>query len=149
MPAGTSVMPYQADKARPLKPELLTVALGLLFADILAVVVLQMGLNWRRGAATAGATSAATAASPIPAAPAVAMATAAVLLALAAPVDGHAQQSGPPNAKTPGAGSTSGPPFTLPRRPEDDIALKVTLKTRLAYVITGEAATDQASPLAS
>ena len=49
LPAGTSVMPYQADKARPLKPELLTVALGLLFADILAVVLLQAGLSWKRG----------------------------------------------------------------------------------------------------
>ena len=58
LPAGATVMAYQAEKARPLKPELLTVALGLLFADILAVVLLQMGLNWKRGSAPAAPTRA-------------------------------------------------------------------------------------------
>jgi hypothetical protein len=135
LPLGSSVMPYQADKARPLKPQLLTAALGLLFADIVAVVLLQMGLSWMRGGKGGGTASTTTAAAL----------AATALLGLTAVPEARAQTapSPKPNATAPAAK----PQVTAPlaRRPEDDIALKVTLKTRLAYVITGDAATDQAS----
>ncbi len=43
MPAGTEKRVYEGDTAQPIKPQLLTLALALLFADILAVLLLQSG----------------------------------------------------------------------------------------------------------
>ena len=44
MPPGVERRAYQGDTAEPLKPRLLSIALALLFADILAVLLLQSGL---------------------------------------------------------------------------------------------------------
>ena len=43
LPTGVDRRAYESDTARPLKPELLSIALALLFIDILAVVLLQTG----------------------------------------------------------------------------------------------------------
>jgi hypothetical protein len=43
LPSGVDRRAYETDTARPLKPELLSIALALLFVDILAVVLLQTG----------------------------------------------------------------------------------------------------------
>ncbi|HWB46785.1 MAG TPA: DUF4159 domain-containing protein [Hyphomicrobiaceae bacterium] len=60
MPAGVERRAYQGDTAQPLKPRLLSIALGLLFADILAVLLLQSGLlSSNRGARLSGPAGAA------------------------------------------------------------------------------------------
>jgi hypothetical protein len=43
LPSGVDRRAYESDTARPLKPQLLSAALTLLFADILAVLLLQSG----------------------------------------------------------------------------------------------------------
>ena len=43
LPSGVDRRAYESDTARPLKPQLLSLALVLLFVDILAVVLLQTG----------------------------------------------------------------------------------------------------------
>ena len=43
MPPGTERRVYEGDTAQPIKPQLLTIALVLLFTDILAVLLLQAG----------------------------------------------------------------------------------------------------------
>ena len=43
MPLGTERRVYEGDTAQPLRPQLLTIALALLFADIVAVLLLQAG----------------------------------------------------------------------------------------------------------
>ena len=56
MPAGVERRVYEGDTAQPIKPQLLTLALALLFADILAVLLLQSGgLLFGRRAGRAGA----------------------------------------------------------------------------------------------
>jgi hypothetical protein len=48
LPSGIDRRVYSAQAATPLKPSLLTIALGLLFIDVLAVVALQLGNNvWK------------------------------------------------------------------------------------------------------
>ena len=63
LPAGTERRAYEGQVATPLKPSLLTTALALLFADIVAVVLLQLGsdgLAGLFGAARAARTRAAS-----------------------------------------------------------------------------------------
>src|SRR5204862_3362448 len=43
MPMGVERRVYEGDTAQPIKPQLLTIALALLFADIVAVLLLQAG----------------------------------------------------------------------------------------------------------
>ena len=43
MPTGVERRVYEGDTAQPIKPQLLTIALALLFADIVAVLLLQAG----------------------------------------------------------------------------------------------------------
>ena len=43
MPLGVERRVYEGDTAQPIKPQLLTIALALLFADIVAVLLLQAG----------------------------------------------------------------------------------------------------------
>jgi Domain of unknown function (DUF4159)/Aerotolerance regulator N-terminal len=57
LPSGIDRRVYSAQAATPLKPSLLSIALGILFIDVLAVVALQLGSNawksWRPAAKTA------------------------------------------------------------------------------------------------
>ena len=102
-PAGAITLAYREIAAQPLKPLVLSVALGLLLADMLAVFMLQFGSRWRR--------------------PAAAALTLAIGLALA------------PQA------------ITAARAADDAFALKASLATRIAYVVTGDPQIDDASRL--
>jgi Domain of unknown function (DUF4159) len=107
----------EGDTAQPLKPQLLAIALALLFADIVAVLLLQSGgLFFGRRAQRAGA-----------AAVAAFIIAGSVLLAGAA----FAQTAVP----------------TPPRstRVDDGRAIQATAKVTFGYVLSGDAATDEVS----
>ena len=107
----------EGDTAQPLKPQLLAIALALLFADIVAVLLLQSGgLFFGRRAQRAGA-----------AAVAAFIIAGSLLLAGAA----FAQTAAP----------------TPPRstRVDDGRAIQATAKVTFGYVLSGDAATDEAS----
>jgi hypothetical protein len=116
LPTGAERRIYEGDVAQPIKPQLLTAAMTLLFADILAVLILQaggLGFLMRRTARATGALAA--------------LVLAAGLLTMSSET-AHAQGPLPPGSK---AG--------------DAIALQATSKVTFAYVTTGDAATDEAS----
>jgi hypothetical protein len=116
LPAGVERRIYEADAARPVKPHLLIAAMALLFADILAVLLLQAGgLTFMRRAGRAAGVSAA-------------LVLGAGLLLIVSAGAARAQTALPP------AG-----------RPGDAIAIQATSKVTFAYVITGDAATDEIS----
>ena len=117
---------YQSDVAQPLKPQLLTTALGLLFADILAVVLLQTsGMLFGRRLSRAGATALA----------ALAIAGATVWLF-----------PGPVSAQTT-APSRAGSPPTPKTTTDDARIIQATGKVTFGYVLSGDAATDDTSRL--
>ena len=117
LPAGVERRVYQGDTAQPIKPQLLTVALALLFADILAVLLLQAGgLLFNRRFGRAGTASLAAMAI-----------VAAVCLGLCDPA----------NAQRPAA---------APRTTADDArAIQATAKVTFGYVLSGDGATDETS----
>src|SRR5439155_20285304 len=85
MPMGVERRVYEGDTAQPIKPQLLTIALALLFADIVAVLLLQAGgLLFGRRAERAG--TAALAARAV---------AGAALLTLASPADAQGTASRP------------------------------------------------------
>ncbi len=115
LPSGTERRVYEGDAAQPIKPQLLTAAMALLFADILAVLILQaggLGFLMRRTARAAGALAAIVVAGG---------------LLIAGSGSAHAQAAAP-NMK-----------------PGDAMAIQATSKVTFAYVVTGDAATDEAS----
>ena len=116
LPAGVKRIGYETDPARALKPGLLTAALGLIFADILAVVLLSLGglAHFRRRAGHAAGL----------------LAIAVALLSFNAP-DALAQRA----PATPPAASTG----------NDQVALQATGKVTFGYVLTGNPATDDTS----
>jgi hypothetical protein len=121
MPAGVERRFYEGDTAQPLKPQMLGAALALLFADIVAVLLLQAGgIVLGRRARHAGAAALA------------AIAVAASLLLASDPAD--AQQSTAPSRA----------PVSQPR-PDDRRAIQATAKVTFGYVLSGDAATDEAS----
>jgi len=106
---------YTLKKPLALEPWLFLAALVLFAADILAVLALSSGLRWRRRA-TVGA---------------------AILVAFALlPITVLAQE---PRDEAAGA------PSVQTGDAVDDFALKATLKTRLAYVVTGDPEIDRTS----
>ncbi len=129
LPSSAERRAYEGETAKPLKPMLLAMALGLLFLDVIAVLLLQAGpfwQHWRRpGAATA------------------------TLLALAvfmvvAPPSADAQTRQPAQAQP----SRPDQPRAAPgRNREEQVAIQATGKVSFAYVLTGDAAADQASRL--
>ena len=125
MPLGIERRVYEGDTAQPIKPQLLTIALLLLFADIVAVLLLQaggllMGRRIRRaGAATLAALAIATAA----------------LLMLASPADAQSTAQNPPSGVA---------PASRPRI-DDGRAIQATAKVTFGYVLSGDGATDEAS----
>jgi hypothetical protein len=115
LPAGVERRHYEGNTAEPLKPQLLAAAMTLLFADILAVLLLQAGgFAFMRRAGRAAAVLA------------VAAVAGAALFASASPAQA---QTAPP----------------APNSRADLIAVKATSKVHFAYVVTGDAATDEAS----
>ncbi|MDX2204464.1 MAG: DUF4159 domain-containing protein [Hyphomicrobiaceae bacterium] len=122
LPFGVERRVYEGDNAQPMKPSLLTAALALLFADMLAVLLLQMSgslLGRRLGRASAAALALAALAGGL----------------LAALPDARAQQSPPPAA--------SRAPAPLPA--DVGRAIQATAKVTFGYVVSGDAATDEAS----
>lgn len=119
LPASIARMSYDNAAATPLKPWILGAALMLLFADIIAVLILQAGgLRARRLKPAAQA--------------------AAVLLALGA--------ASAMTADKVYAGATT-PPATAAAKPaiSDEAALAATGKVTFAYVRSGDTATDDTS----
>ncbi|MBO0740480.1 MAG: DUF4159 domain-containing protein, partial [Hyphomicrobiaceae bacterium] len=117
MPLGVERRVYQGDTAQPIKPQLLTAALALLFADVLAVLLLQAGgllFNRRVGRASTATLAA------------MAIATAAVL-GLCDPADAQ-RAAAPPRATV-----------------DDGRAIQATAKVTFAYVLSGDGATDEMS----
>jgi hypothetical protein len=117
MPMGVERRVYEGDTAQPIKPELLTVALALLFIDILAVLALQAGtsLFMRRAARTGAAAVIALAAGGV------------ALVAL-----------------TPPAEAQSAAPSSRPRL-DDSRAIQATGKVTFGYVLSGDGSVDATS----
>jgi hypothetical protein len=117
LPAGVDRRVYEGNTAEPLKPQLLTAAMGLLFLDILAVLLLQAGgFAFMRRASRAASVLAA-----------VVLGAAALVMTVA---PASAQKQTPP---------------PVPSARSDVLAVKATSKVHFAYVITGDAATDDTS----
>ncbi len=124
LPAGAERRAYETQAATPLKPTLLALALALLFADIIAIIIMQLGgLSVRALKSAVRATGT------------IALAVLASGLILASfPMQLEAQSA-----------STTGPPVTRDRRLDDALALSATSKVTLGYVLTGDATTDDTS----
>jgi hypothetical protein len=117
LPSGIERRAFEGDTTRSLKPGLLTAALGLVFVDIVAVLILQIGgltLGRLLGASRT--------------APSVFICFGLALGFLALGIDGAQAQRG-----------------LLKPRPEDALASRATGKVTLGYVLTGDATTDQTS----
>ena len=120
---GSSAMSgYVMKKPVALEPWLYLAAIGLFVADILAMLVLSGGVRLRRRSIAAS----------------VMILVAAALLVVAQPV--HAQEAVPSDAAAP---SASAPPDAASA--SEDFALKAALRTRLAYVVTGDLEIDRTS----
>ncbi len=126
LPSGAERRGYDGDTAKPLKPSLLTAALALLFIDIVAVLLLQAGPFWQRWRRSPATGAAAT------------LAIFLIGMGLIAPSAADAQT--PPRA-----GSRT--PATPGATRSEQIAIQATSKVTFAYVITGDAGTDDASRL--
>ena len=127
MPASVQHMSYASAASLPLKSWLLAAALTLLFADILAVLILQAGslrgLAWRRPAATAAILIVSAALSPL-------------MLAERAEAQQRAQPVAPPAGK---------PAAALNLPPAEALALQATGKVTFGYVLSGDRETDDTS----
>lgn len=115
LPSGVDRRAYEGETTHPLKPMLLASALGLLLLDVIAVLLLQAGPFWRRARR--------------PAAGAAAIALAAATGLAPAPEPARAQIL--PSATS---------------NPRDlQIGQQATGKVSFAYVLTGDAETDETS----
>jgi hypothetical protein len=123
LPLGTERRAYESRAAVPLMPWLLAAALALIFADIIAVLLLLGGGLGLRG--LGGSRPAHTAA---------ALLFVATLGLAAAPPPAHAQ-------------SPAAIPDNVQRNLEDAIAQRATEKVTLGYVLTGNEQADQTSKL--
>lgn len=144
LPASVERITYASETTMTMKPWLLATALALIFADIVAVLILQgLGALLRRGPRAAAATLAL-------------LVAASVLLPStrteAQSLQPQSQQPQSPQPQPPAAGRREAPPsrdarptVSLPVRGNDATALKATGKVTLGYVLTGDAATDQVS----
>ena len=128
LPAGTERLNYESESAHPLKSWLLLAALALLFADIIAVILLQAGgfAPVARGRAAARPHAAL----------ALAVVGAAALM-IAAP-DAQAQARRDAADDTGSAASTQA---------ADERAIEATSKVTIGYVLTGDQNVDEISRL--
>lgn len=127
LPSGALRLTYDNAASTPLKPWMLALALALLFADILAVLVLQAGglvhVFRRRASATAAA-------------------LALCLAASAGLISGSAEaQERDDTADRATAGQVVSPPL----KPEDATAVEATSKVSIGYVLSGDAEADETS----
>jgi hypothetical protein len=121
---SSAVSGYVMKKPVALEPWLYLAAIALFVADIFAMLVLSGGLRFRSPTATAG----------------VLILIAGSLLTSARPV--RAQEAAP--AATDAPASASDTPANAASAP-DDFALKASLRTHLAYVLTGDPEIDRTS----
>jgi hypothetical protein len=125
LPAGAERRLYEGNTAQPLKPQLLTAAMALLFADILAVLLLQAGgFAMLRRARRAAAV--------------LAVVLIGGMIGIGALAAVSASPAGAQTSKGPSKGGTQ-------TSSADVMAVKATAKVTFAYVVTGDAATDEAS----
>ena len=127
LPAGVQRLSYESEGAKPLKSWLLLGALGLLFADIIAIILLQWGSGLAQRMRR------------VPAAAAI---VAALVFALSA-----LPTSTPVNAQEIFGNDSSVevvPPKT-PVSPTDQRAMDSTSKVTLGYVLTGNTEIDEVS----
>jgi hypothetical protein len=111
---------YEGTNPEPMKPWLLSAALALIFADIIAVLLLQGLLRRRPGMRPAATASA------------LLLAAAAALALTTSHADAQRRPEPPPTA-------------AMPSSRDLQIAIQATGKVSFAYVLTGDAATDDAS----
>jgi hypothetical protein len=124
LPPGAERRLYEGNTARPLKPQLLAAAMTLLFADILALLLLQAGgFGMLRRARRAAATLAF-----------VVLGAGAVIALSSAPASAQAGKGSPGRQ----AGSKTSSAADL-------MAVRATAKVTFGYIVTGDAATDEAS----
>jgi hypothetical protein len=121
---SSAVSGYVMKKPVALEPWLYLAAIGLFVADIFAMLVLSGGLRFRRPAAAAS----------------VLILIVAALLSSARPV--RAQEAAPADTETPA--NVTETPANAASAP-DDFALKASLRTHLAYVLTGDPDIDRTS----
>jgi hypothetical protein len=115
LPFGVERRAYEGDAAEPIKPQLLMTAMALLFADILAVLLLQAGgFAFMRRAGRA----------------------AAVLVAVTLAAGALVATSTTASAQA---------PVQPGSKPSDLAAIQATSKVTFAYVLTGDAGVDEAS----
>jgi len=128
LPSRIQLRSYEAGTSWALKPSLLAAALGLLFIDVIAVLILQAGGLPRR--LSQSGTRAATASI-------VATALLASAFAIAFQPDAQAQ--------TPGASGAPAVQQPSAKAPIPDYALAATSQITLGYVLTGDEQTDDIS----
>ncbi len=126
LPTGTERLNYQSESAQPMKSWLLLAALALLFADIIAVIILQAGgfALWRgtrRGAAHA----------------ALALAVIGAATGMLAAPQAHAQA----------ADELAAQGSAVSKQAADERAIEATSKVTIGYVITGDQNVDEISRL--
>lgn len=126
MPNTVQHLNYASAASQPIKPWLLAAALGLLFADILAVLILQAGslrgLAWRRPAGQAAGFALA------------------IVLSQFLGADLSSAQQKPPAIKPP-----ERPAAQLNLPPNEALALQATNKVTFGYVLSGDRETDDTS----
>jgi hypothetical protein len=126
LPTGTERLNYQSESAQPMKSWLLLAALALLFADIIAVIILQAGgfAPWRgprRGAAHA---------------------------ALALAIVGAATvMLGAPGVHAQVADELAAQGGAVSKQAADERAIEATSKVTIGYVVTGDQGVDEISRL--
>ncbi|KWT64132.1 hypothetical protein APY04_3396 [Hyphomicrobium sulfonivorans] len=131
LPSGTDRLNYSSESSQPLKPWLLLAALGLLFADMIAVILLRAGGFGgvrRRTQRPAGA------------ALALAVIGAGAMLTVAPP-QAFAQTSG----ASPAGAAVPRPQNPSVNQATDERAIEATAKVTLGYVLTGNAEVDEIS----
>lgn len=130
LPAGVERRVYEGDNARPMKPSLLTIALALLLADMVAVLALQAAGGLFNGRRLGRASTAALVAT---------FALGAILLGAG---DAMAQSQQQPQSRPPAQAQA---PRATPPPPNAARAIQATAKVTFGYVISGDTATDEAS----
>jgi hypothetical protein len=120
LPPNVEQRTYEGTNPEPMKPWLLSAALALIFADIIAVLLLQ-GLLRRRPRLQPAATASA-----------LLLAVAAALVLTSGTASAQRRPEPPPTA-------------AMPSSRDLQIAIQATGKVSFAYVLTGDAATDDAS----
>ena len=127
LPAGVQKLSYESEGAKPLKSWLLLAALGLLFADIIAIILLQWGSGLAQRMRR------------VPAAAAIVAALVFALSALPTSTPVNAQEIfGNDN-------SVEVVPPKTPVSPTDQRAMDSTSKVTLGYVLTGNTEIDEVS----